>query len=78
MWSLYTFAYECYVTVLSKELPIWQSIIDSLQKKFGKTIDLLASLNDFNLYCLTPINGNYVKGFGQAYELKDAKYPIMT
>ncbi len=68
--------YICEVSVWSREHPQWQTMIDRLQAKFGKTIDVLAGLGDFNLYCLMPGQGNYVRGFGQAYELKDAKLPI--
>lgn len=71
-------SYECSVSLLSKEQEYWQTIIDSLQKKFGRMIDLLVTLNDFNLYCLTPVKGTYIRGFGQTYELKDAKYPVCT
>ncbi len=41
-------------------------------------LSVLSGLGDFNLYCLTPVDGNYVRGFGQAYELRDAKYPVLT
>lgn len=69
--------YQCNVSVWSREHPQWQFIIDSLQKKLGKTITVLAGLGDFNLYCLIPEQGNYVRGFGQAYELRDAKIPVI-
>lgn len=63
--------YFCEVDIWTREHPQWQNRIDNFQEKFGKTIDVLAGLNDFNLYCLTPKDGSYVRGFGQAYEIKE-------
>ena len=70
-------SYTCRVTSWSREHPLWQEKIDLLQEKFGKTIEVLAGLGDFTLYCLKPEAGQYVRGFGQAYELKDAQAPIL-
>jgi putative heme iron utilization protein len=69
--------YSCTVTVWPRTHPKWQTTIDKLQERFGKTIEVLSSLGDFNLYCLMPTEGNYVRGFGQAYELKDARHPVL-
>lgn len=69
-------SYLCEVELWSREHPQWQDRIGRLEEKFGKTIAVLARLGDFNLYCLTPKQGSYVRGFGQAYELEDALYPI--
>ena len=38
-----------------------------MKEKFGETVDLLCSLSDFHLLALTPLNGKYIAGFGQAY-----------
>ncbi len=62
--------YNCSVSLCARDNENWNKIIKSLKHKFGNTIDLLASLNDFSLYCLKPHEGRYVRGFGQAYELK--------
>lgn len=69
--------YVCKVSICSREQPQWQEKIAALQKKFGKTIEVLAGLADFNLYCLSPVQGHYVKGFGQAYDLSDADNPLL-
>ena len=70
-------SYSCSVSILPREHPQWQKRVDQLQERFGKTIEVLSSLGDFSLYCLTPIEGQYVRGFGQAYELKDGRYPVL-
>ncbi|OBT15532.1 heme utilization protein HutZ [Vibrio sp. UCD-FRSSP16_10] len=41
----------------------------ALVKRFGEMAQNLAQLADFNLYKLTPSNGRYVKGFGQAFNV---------
>lgn len=69
--------YSCQVSIWPREHPQWQEKINKLQERFGKTIEVLAGLGDFCLYCLTPVEGNYVRGFGQAYELKNAKLPVL-
>lgn len=71
-------SYSCRVSICPREDAQWQNIIDKLQEKLGKTIELLASLSDFNLYCLSPKKGNYVRGFGQAYELKEGRFPVIN
>ena len=63
-------SYTCQVTSWPREHPHWQEKIEQLQERFGKTIEVLASLADFNLYVLKPVEGQYVRGFGQAYVLK--------
>ena len=69
--------YSCTVSIWSRNHPKWQEKVDKFQETFGKTIEVLAGLGDFNLYCLTPSEGNYVRGFGQAYELKEGKEPVL-
>ncbi len=70
-------SYECRVQIIDREQKQWQPIIEQLQQKFGKTIELLSSMGDFRLYVLSPQNGNYVKGFGQAYPLSTDGRPIL-
>ena len=69
-------SYECRVQIINRKQPQWQPVIEKMQQKFGKTIELLSSLADFRLYVLSPQNGNYVKGFGQAYPLSPDGRPV--
>ncbi len=43
--------------------------IAQYKEKFGAIVDTLVQLADFNLYCLIPTQGTFVKGFGQAYKV---------
>ncbi|RRQ24137.1 hypothetical protein D5687_03360 [Guyparkeria sp. SCN-R1] len=44
-------------------------ITAALQKRHGKTVELLCGLGDFYLLGLHPGVGIYVNGFGNAFEL---------
>lgn len=44
-------------------------LLDNFQKQFGSIIDVLRGLKDFHLLKLVPQSGNYVAGFGKAFEL---------
>ncbi len=45
------------------------ALIDAFQMQFGSIMDILKSLADFHLLKLVPHSGNYVAGFGKAFEL---------
>ena len=47
----------------------WTTSMNGLGERFGNTIGLLASLPDFHLVRLDIQSGNYVRGFGQAFEV---------
>jgi putative heme iron utilization protein len=48
---------------------LYSQQLDALQRRFGETLKLLRTLPDFCLFRLRPIDGRYVVGFGQAYQL---------
>lgn len=43
------------------------ALLDALQARHGKTLELLRSLPDFHLIRLTPTDGQLVTGFGKAF-----------
>ncbi|MDD1779692.1 heme utilization protein HutZ [Enterovibrio sp. ZSDZ35] len=47
----------------------WIAAIEVMQARLGEMIENLSSLGDFNLYRLNPVEGRYVKGFGQAFNV---------
>jgi putative heme iron utilization protein len=49
--------------------------LDELATRFGEIIDNLSKLNDFELYAITPDNGRFVKGFGQAFTIDGSDKP---
>lgn len=66
-------SYSCEVTSILRNEPRWNEIISQFQLQFGKIMELLSQFNDFDLYCLSPIKGNYVQGFGKAYAIEKGK-----
>jgi len=57
---------NCYAC-LEKEKK--ELVLDLMEEKLGKTMALLRQLGDFKLFSLTPKEGRFVAGFGQAYEI---------
>ena len=62
--------YQCHVERVAVENHQYEMLLDQFSIKFGSVIDVLRDLPDFILFRLTPEHGRFVKGFGQAYELK--------
>ena len=52
----------------------WQTLLPQFRERFGEIVNTLTSLPDFQLFCLTPLHGNWVKGFGKAFEFEGANY----
>ncbi len=45
-------------------------VVEQFRIEHGKIIELLSALPDFLIYRLRPISGQFVMGFGQAYQLE--------
>lgn len=61
--------YQASVHLIERETELWQDVIIQMQGRFGEIIDGLSQLADFKLIKLKPIQGVYVKGFGQAFQV---------
>jgi len=62
-------SYQCHVEIIDKEHANYLARLNQMEDRFGNVIGLLRTLPDFILFCLTPYEGQYVKGFGKAYKL---------
>lgn len=60
---------QCTAELVQKNSIDYSSTLDLFHERFGKFMQLLTRLPDFQLFRLTPQTGNYVAGFGQAYTL---------
>lgn len=49
----------------------FEKVLDAFQEKIGEHIKLIRNMKDFHLVKLNILDGRFVKGFGQAYILKD-------
>ncbi|MDF7676725.1 pyridoxamine 5'-phosphate oxidase family protein [Neisseriaceae bacterium ESL0693] len=59
--------YTVTVEVVDKDSTRAAPILEALQNKLGKTVNVLSGLGDFMLFQLTPVRGRLVIGFGRAY-----------
>ncbi len=48
----------------------YAAVLDQLAQTFGSVVGVLRGLSDFHLFCLRPIEGQYVVGFGKAYRVE--------
>lgn len=66
---------DCEAIPIENDNQFYNEVIAELQSKHGKVVEVLAELNDFIMFNLKPIKGNYVNGFGSAYTV-DANLSI--
>ncbi len=82
-------SYACVAEFISRDDAAWSQILDRFTERFGKFVDTLRALPDFQLFRLTPKSGSYVRGFAQAYsfeglgmgkihQLNPAEYRLQT
>ncbi len=61
--------FNCRVAEISQDDALYSQVLDAMHDRFGEVIGLLRSLSDFHLLALTPLQGQYVAGFGQAFSV---------
>lgn len=61
--------YSVSAELIARDSAQWHSGISCLTKRHGKRITSLSQMSDFKLFCLHPLGGRYVKGFGQAFQI---------
>ena len=59
-------SYSCAVAEVPRDASRGSEILEHMADRFGPTLSMLRSLPDFRLLELTPREGSYVRGFGQA------------
>ncbi len=58
---------QCTAEQIERDSENWGRILPQMQQQHGNTVELLASLPDFLLFRFDAIEGNYIRGFAQAY-----------
>jgi putative heme iron utilization protein len=58
---------QCRAENIQRDGAAWNRILKQMEEQLGTTVQLLASLPDFMLYRFDAVEGNYIRGFGQAY-----------
>lgn len=61
--------YQCSSQCIDKNTPSYETILGHFEQNHGKTVSVLKGMQDFNLYELTPLKGQAVFGFGEAYDI---------
>jgi heme iron utilization protein len=59
--------FNCRVAEIGKDSPSYSRVLDAMRDRFGEVVGVLRSLPDFHLLALTPLQGQYVAGFGKAF-----------
>jgi putative heme iron utilization protein len=56
--------------VIAREMPEFERVLTEFHRRFGKIMAIIEPLPDFHLFRLELRAGRFVRGFGQAYELR--------
>lgn len=70
--------FTCTATEIERDSEQFAVIMEQCVQRFGNFMQLLRTLNDFRLFQLCPQQGNYVAGFGQAYQISGAHMDTLT
>lgn len=69
---------HCRATVISATDASGTRILNRFAARHGPLVDTLRQLPDFRLIRLNPESGDYVRGFGQAYQVSGADLSIIA
>ena len=58
---------HCRAEAIERDSEGWKRILKQMEQQLGNTVELLAGLPDFMLFCFEALEGNYIRGFAQAY-----------
>lgn len=61
--------FNCRVAEIGKDDVLYSQVLDAMHVRFGEVVAVLRSLPDFHLLALTPLQGQYVAGFGLAFSI---------
>ncbi len=62
-------SYDCQAALLPRGTSTWDTIADRFEQRFGEIVAMLRSLEDFQIFQLSPQGGRFVMGFGAAYAI---------
>lgn len=65
--------YYCAVQSVGRDEREWPELLQRFQARFGEVIEVLRGLTDFTLFRITPLEGQFVRGFGEAYRLVEGR-----
>ncbi len=68
-FALKRLQYDCEVKFIDRQNKDYSALINRFREHFGRFVDTLNSLGDFQLLMLRPVQGKFVRGFAQTYQL---------
>lgn len=60
---------NCKAAIIERNTECWGAITDKMSNELGGTMSVLVTLPDFILFELSVVEGNFVQGFGAAFQL---------
>ncbi len=58
-----------HATEVPRDSELYDRVVERFTEQFGETVQVLVSLPDFHLMEVSLLEGRFVRGFGQAFEL---------
>jgi putative heme iron utilization protein len=69
--------YQCKGEIIPFNSAKWLLVLEEFTKKFGNIINNFKTMEDFNIFQLTPTKGRFVIGFGAAYDIEGANLKVL-
>jgi heme iron utilization protein len=60
-------SFDCTANLIERETENWYQIVELFKSRFGEIVEIFRGLADFRIFQLTPSEGRFVIGFGEAY-----------
>ena len=70
--------FDCRVLAIPRDTPVGKSLVVDFYSRFGKIMNLLRDLPDFQFFKLKPTSAVYVKGFGKAFTIEGDNLNLMV
>ncbi len=61
---------QCEATKIAKDNEVCEELLNTFEEKFGDIMNMLKEMKDFNLYKITPLKGEAVFGFAEAFDIE--------
>ena len=69
--------FQCDAIEMTRSSKMTERILSKMEDRFGELLITLRSLSDFHLFRLSPKNGTFVMGFGQAFSISGDRMEIL-
>lgn len=60
--------FQCVAEHHPQTSPVWLQMVPKFADRFGEIIETLSALPDFQIFALRPLGGQWIKGFGKAFD----------